>query len=462
MCDKNSNNDDNSNEYNFSSIFGSNVTSNRNPNRKIENDIAPLENKSTKIETNNGFKSNDEKQNNINGNSPSINDSDIQRNDNCFNIHKNTFDFADKWNLKKNDIEMPDIIVPNIIVTDSMKKINLDNISDDENENKNSPSYKFSPYTHFDEYMVLDNSPKTNNFRLMDINNVSSFDPSKNEEDSLDRKRYYPLTRKNSFEDELDSRAKENKNKRLLGKKKKRSIENQNESWIENQSESWIENQNNTSTKKKTKKLGRYTKEDLKNIEDDAKRHSREEMGNANRKMIKSCKKFAHKFNKKVTGLKLYEPTITEEVKGSHKKILKFLKTKFYSLYHDYTLPKRIKNCEKLRNIKDAKKKKNEKKKLMRGFQKYLEEIIKDKKIKAVLDLTLLDFLKIYLKYGYSNENGKKNKNKKIKINKKKYGFKTIELKNFTTYIEIKDKFSENIIKQENFRKNLLNFIEEK
>lgn len=452
MCDKNSNNDDNSNEDNFSSNLGYNITSNRNPNRKIENDIAPLENKSTKIETNNGFKSNDEKQNNINGNSPSINDSDIQRNYNCLYIHKNSFDFAEK-----NDIEMPDIIV-----TDSMKKINLDNISDNENKNKNSPSYKFSPYTHFDEYMVLDNSPKEDNLGLNYINNVSSFGSSKNEEDSLDWKRYFPLTKKYSFENELDSRSKENKNKRLLGKKKKRSIENQNESWTENQSESWIENQNNISTKKKAKKLGRYTKEDLKNIDDDAKRHSREEMGNANRKMIKSCKKFAHKSIKKVTGLKLYEPTITEEVKGSHKKILKFLKTKFYSLYHDYTLPKRIKNCEKLRNIKDAKKKKNEKKKLMRGFQKYLEEIIKDKKIKAVLDLTLLDFLKIYLKYGYSNENGKKNKNKKIKINKKKYGFKTIELKNFTTYIEIKDKFSENITKQENFRKNLLNFIEEK
>lgn len=452
MCDKNSNNDDNSNEDNFSSNLGYNITSNRNPNRKIENDIAPLENKSTKIETNNGFKSNDEKQNNINGNSPSINDSDIQRNYNCLYIHKNSFDFAEK-----NDIEMPDIIV-----TDSMKKINLDNISDNENKNKNSPSYKFSPYTHFDEYLVLDNSPKTNNLRLMDINNVPFFDSSKNEEDSLDWKRYFPLTKKYSFENELDSRSKENKNKRLLGKKKKRSIENQNESWTENQSESWIENQNNTSTKKKTKKLGRYTKEDLKNIDDDAKRHSREEMGNANRKMIKSCKKFAHKSIKKVTGLKLYEPTITEEVKGSHKKILKFLKKKFYTLYHDYTLPKRIKNCEKLRNIKDAKKKKNEKKKLMRGFQKYLEEIIKDKKIKAVLDLTLLDFLKIYLKYGYSNENGVKNIKKQIKINKKKYGFKTIELKNFTTYIEIKDKFSENITKQENFRKNLLNFIEEK
>lgn len=450
MCDKNSNNDDNSNEDNFSSNFGYNVTSNRNPNRKIENDIAPLENKSTKIETNNGFKFNDEKQNNINGNSPSINDSDIQRNYNCLYIHKNSFDFAEK-----NDIEMPDIIV-----TDSMKKINLDNISDNENKNKNSPSYKFSPYTHFDEYMVLDNSPKTNNLGLMDINNVPFFDSSKNEEDSLDWKRYFPLTKK--YSDELDSRSKENKNKRLLGKKKKRSIENQNESWTENQSESWIENQNNISTKKKAKKLGRYTKEDLKNIDDDAKRHSREEMGNANRKMIKSCKKFAHKFIKKVTGLKLYEPTITEEVKGSHKKILKFLKTKFYSLYHDYTLPKRIKNCEKLRNIKDAKKKKNEKKKLMRGFQKYLEEIIKDKKIRAVLDLTLLDFLKIYLKYGYSNENGVKNIKKQIKINKKKYGFKTIKLKNFTTYIEIKDKFSENITKQENFRKNLLNFIEEK
>ena len=427
MCDKNSNNDDNSNEYNFSSIFGSNVTSNRNPNRKIENDIAPLENKSTKIETNNGFKSNDEKQNNINGNSPSINDSDIQRNENCFYIHKNTFDFADKSDLEKNDIEMPDIIVPNIIVTDSMKEINLDNISDNEKRNKNSPSYKFSLYPHLDDMLLnlikqlqnKNNSPKTNNLGLMDINNVPSFSPSKNEEDSLDWKRYYPLTQKYSFEDELDSRSKENKNKRLLGKKKKRSIENQNESWIENQSESWVENQNNTSTKKKTKKLGRYTKEDLKNIDDDAKRHSREEMGNANRKMIKSCKKFAHKSIKKVTGLKLYEPTITEEVKGSHKKILKFLKTKFYSLYHDYTLPKRIKNCEKLRNIKDAKKKKNEKKKLMRGFQKYLEEIIKDKKIKAVLDLTLLDFLKIYLKYGYSNENGVKNIKKQIKINKK-------------------------------------------
>ena len=461
MCDKNSNNDDNSNEDNFSSNLGYNITSNRNPNRKIENDIAPLENKSTKIETNNGFKSNDEKQNNINGNSPSINDSDIQRNFYCLYIHKNSFDFAEK-----NDIEMPDIIV-----TDSMKKINLDNISDNENKNKNSPSYKFSPYPHFDEYMLLNeikqlqnknNSPKADNLGLMDINNVPSFDSSKNEEDSLDWKRYYPLTQKYSFEDELDSRSKENKNKRLLGKKKKRSIENQNESWIENQSESWIENPNNTSTKKKTKKLGRYTKEDLKNIDDDAKRHSREEMGNANRKMIKSCKKFAHKFIKKVIGLKLYEPTITEEVKGSHKKILKFLKKKFYTLYHDYTLPKRIKNCEKLRNIKDAKKKKNEKKKLMRGFQKYLEEIIKDKKIKAVLDLTLLDFLKIYLKYGYSGQNGAKNESMRIKINKKKYGFKTIELKNFTTYIEIKDKFSENITKQENFRKNLLNFIEEK
>ena len=55
MCDKNSNNDDNSNEDNFSSNLGYNITSNRNPNRKIENDIAPLENKSTKIETNNGF-----------------------------------------------------------------------------------------------------------------------------------------------------------------------------------------------------------------------------------------------------------------------------------------------------------------------------------------------------------------------------------------------------------------------
>ena len=211
MCDKNSNNDDNSNEDNFSSNFGYNVTSNRNPNRKIENDIAPLENKSTKIETNNGFKFNDEKQNNINGNSPSINDSDIQRNYNCLYIHKNSFDFAEK-----NDIEMPDIIV-----TDSMKKINLDNISDNENKNKNSPSYKFSPYTHFDEYMVLDNSPKTNNLGLMDINNVPSFSPSKNEEDSLDWKRYFPLTKKYSFENELDSRSKENKNKRLLGKKRK-------------------------------------------------------------------------------------------------------------------------------------------------------------------------------------------------------------------------------------------------
>ena len=115
-------------------------------------------------------------------------------------------------------------------------------------------------------------------------------------------------------------------------------------------------------------------------------------MGNANRKMIKSCKKFAHKSIKKVTGLKLYEPTITEEVKGSHKKILKFLKKKFYTLYHDYTLPKRIKNCEKLRNIKDANKKKNEKKKLMRGFQKYLEEIIKDKKNKSSFRFDFIRF----------------------------------------------------------------------
>ena len=53
------------------------------------------------------------------------------------------------------------------------------------------------------------------------------------------------------------------------------------------------------------------------------------------------------------------------------------------------------------------------------------EEKLEQKRITAVLDLTFLDFLKIFLEYGYENNN------LTIKIDEQKYGFSEINLENF-------------------------------
>ena len=83
------------------------------------------------------------------------------------------------------------------------------------------------------------------------------------------------------------------------------------------------------------------------------------------------------------------------------------------------------------------------------------EEKLEQKRITAVLDLTFLDFLKIFLEYGYENNN------LTIKIDEQKYGFSEINLENFKTYSEMRNEFSKDEEKQKDYRQYLKDIIEE-
>jgi len=83
------------------------------------------------------------------------------------------------------------------------------------------------------------------------------------------------------------------------------------------------------------------------------------------------------------------------------------------------------------------------------------EEKLEQKRITAVLDLTFLDFLKIFLEYGYENNN------LTIKIDEQKYGFSEIKLENFKTYSEMRNEFSKDEKKQKDYRQYLKDIIEE-
>ena len=216
--------------------------------------------------------------------------------------------------------------------------------------------------------------------------------------------------------------------------------------------------QGNTFLSRKRKR-GRLSKK-LKEQNDGIKRHSREEKGNVIRKMIIALKKYAHKFIKGFTHAKLYEPTITECIKGSKAEIRKFLNLKLFDVYSYHTIPKNFKGVQSLKFIQDPEFKRKEKKNLLKGYQISITNKIndeKDKKIKpltALLDLTFLDFLNIYLDYGYNGNN-----NRTIKIDENKYGFKFIYLQGFPTYYETKHQFSLKESNQTNYRKSLKDII---
>ena len=219
-----------------------------------------------------------------------------------------------------------------------------------------------------------------------------------------------------------------------------------------------LNHQGNTFLSRKRKR-GRLSKK-LKEQNDGIKRHSREEKGNVIRKMIIALKKYAHKFIKGFTHAKLYEPTITECIKGSKAEIRKFLNLKLFDVYSYHTIPKNFKGVQSLKFIQDPEFKRKEKKNLLKGYQISITNKIndeKDKKIKpltALLDLTFLDFLNIYLDYGYNGNN-----NRTIKIDENKYGFKFIYLQGFPTYYETKHQFSLKESNQTNYRKSLKDII---
>ena len=219
------------------------------------------------------------------------------------------------------------------------------------------------------------------------------------------------------------------------------------------------------------KKRGRKSKNEK---YDDSIIHPAEELGNRTRIIVTSCIKSIHEFIKPKFHQKkinLLEPTITAiKDETETKKLKKFINSKkkirelseqtLYKFYHDYTFPKKYKGWKEIKNIADPKLKKQKKFESLKEYRQKLDKIIEDEKSEkiklatAILNLKFKQFLNVFLDYGYESYD-----NKKIEIDPKKYGFNILDLQEFTTYKQIRYKFSDDVAKQNHYREHLKKII---
>ena len=219
------------------------------------------------------------------------------------------------------------------------------------------------------------------------------------------------------------------------------------------------------------KKRGRKSKNEK---YDDSIIHPAEELGNRTRIIVTSCNESIHEFIKPIFHQKkinLLEPTITAikdetETKklkkfiNSNKKIRELSEQTLYKFYHDYTFPKKYKGWKEIKNIADPKLKKQKKFESLKEYRQKLDKIIEDEKSEkiklatAILYLKFKQFLNVFLDYGYESYD-----NKKIEIDPKKYGFNILDLQEFTTYKQIRYKFSDDVAKQNHYREHLKKII---
>ena len=162
-----------------------------------------------------------------------------------------------------------------------------------------------------------------------------------------------------------------------------------------------------------------------------------------------------------ITAIK--DETETKKLKkfiNSNKKIRELSEQTLYKFYHDYTFPKKYKGCKEIKNIADPKLKKQKKLESLKEYRQKLDKIIEDEKSEkiklatAILNLKFKQFLNVFLDYGYESYD-----NKKIEIDPKKYGFNILDLQEFTTYKQIRYKFSDDVAKQNHYREHLKKII---
>ena len=219
------------------------------------------------------------------------------------------------------------------------------------------------------------------------------------------------------------------------------------------------------------KKRGRKSKNEK---YDDSIIHPAEELGNRTRIIVTSCIKSIHEFIKPKFHQKkinLLEPTITaikdetetkklKKLINSKKKIRELSEQTLYKFYHDYTFPKKYKGWKEIKNIADPKLKNQKKFESLKEYRQKLDKIIEDEKSEkiklatAILNLKFKQFLNVFLDYGYESYD-----NKKIEIDPKKYGFNILDLQEFTTYKQIRYKFSDDVAKQNHYREHLKKII---
>ena len=238
--------------------------------------------------------------------------------------------------------------------------------------------------------------------------------------------------------EQMEERKDESQNKNTENQTRKNKKEK-----IEERKEENENNENKKTEKKYTgRKRGRYSRKQKANQENSGlKVHSDDEKGNMYRKIFNKFKKclceFVNKYIKKYTPkFQFFEPTIKEDIQ-SWNDIIWFLHITSLELFNKHTAPKNMKGANNLVDMNKEEKVKFKKalvkernKPIMERMKK--EENMEKKPVTAIMETTLLDFLRVFLNYGYDP-----NINMTIEIDETKYGFDKLVLKGFETYITI-------------------------
>ena len=238
--------------------------------------------------------------------------------------------------------------------------------------------------------------------------------------------------------EQMEERKDESQNKNTENQTRKNKKEK-----IEERKEENENNENKKTEKKYTgRKRGRYSRKQKANQENSGlKVHTGKEKGNMYRKIFNKFKKclceFVNKYIKKYTPkFQFFEPTIKEDIQ-SWNDIIWFLHITSLELFNKHTAPKNMKGANNLVDMNKEEKVKFKKalvkernKPIMERMKK--EENMEKKPVTAIMETTLLDFLRVFLNYGYDP-----NINMTIEIDETKYGFDKLVLKGFETYITI-------------------------
>ena len=273
---------------------------------------------------------------------------------------------------------------------------------------------------------------------------------------------------KNNKNENMEIEEEKNKNEQMKERKdesQNKNTENQTrknkKEKIEERKEENENNENKKTEKKYTgRKRGRYSRKQKANQENSGlKVHTGKEKGNMYKKIFNKFKKclyeFVNEYIKKYTPeFQFFEPTIKEDIKFWND-IIRFLHITSLELFNNHTAPKNMKGANNLVDMNKEEKVKFKKalvkernKPIMERMKK--EENMEKKPVTAIMETTLLDFLRVFLNYGYDS-----NINKTIEIDETKYGFDKLVLEGFETYITKRCELKIDVKKPDKYRSPL-------
>ena len=203
--------------------------------------------------------------------------------------------------------------------------------------------------------------------------------------------------------EQMEERKDESQNKNTENQTRKNKKEK-----IEERKEENENNENKKTEKKYTgRKRGRYSRKQKANQENSGlKVHTGKEKGNMYRKIFNKFKKYLCEFvneyiEKYTPEFQFFEPTIKEDI-NSWNDIIRFLHITSLELFNKHTAPKNMKGANNLVDMNKEEKVKFKKalvkernKPIMERMKK--EENMEKKPVTAIMETTLLDFLRVFL-----------------------------------------------------------------